>query len=343
MKVVAVQDAFGLDHVVVAERALPTAKPGQVVLRMKAASLNYRDLMIATGTYNPRQPLPLVLGSDGVGEVVSVGDGVRQVAVGDRVCPIFAQAWFGGQLTAAALKTTLGSPNDGVMAEHFACDAACVVKVPKHLSDEEAACLPCAAVTAWSALVTQGGIKAGDTVLTQGTGGVAIFALQFAKLLGARVIATSRSEAKLARAMDLGADEGILTEATPDWGKAARKLTDGIGVDHVIEVGGAGTLEQSIRAVRPGGTVSIIGVLSGGAGQIKLTPVLMQNIRLQGVFVGHRESFEAMNRAIAHHELRPVVDSTFGLAEARDAFVALQAAKHFGKITIRLTEAERTS
>ncbi len=215
--------------------------------------------------------------------------------------------------------------------------AESVVAVPEHLSDAEAAALPCAAVTAWSALVTQGGLAAGETVLTLGTGGVSVFALQLAKLLGARVIVTSSSDDKLARAKELGADEVINYKTTQDWGKAAKGLTGGRGVDQVIEVGGAGTLQHSLRAVRSGGTVSIIGVLSGTTTDVNLLPVLMQNVRLQGVIVGHRESFEAMNRAIALSEMRPVVDHVFPLKDARAAFEHMASGKHFGKICLDLT------
>jgi NADPH:quinone reductase-like Zn-dependent oxidoreductase len=217
------------------------------------------------------------------------------------------------------------------------CSEESVVRAPEHLTDAQAAALPCAAVTAWSAMVTQGAVAAGHTVLVQGTGGVSTFALQLAKLLGARVIATSSSDAKLERARELGADETINYRATPEWGKAARALAGGDGVDHVVEVGGAGTLDQSIRAVRPGGTISLIGVLAGGAAPVNLTPVLMQNVRIQGVLVGHRESFEAMCRAIAHHRLVPVVDRVFPFGEVREAFEHLASQAHVGKVCIAVS------
>ena len=210
---------------------------------------------------------------------------------------------------------------------------------PEHLSDAEAATLPCAAVTAWSALVTEGRLAAGETVLTLGTGGVSVFALQLAKLFGARVIITSSSDEKLARARELGADETLNYKTTAEWGKAAKDLTGGRGVDQVIEVGGAGTLQNSLRAVRPGGTVSVIGVLSGPTTDVNLLPVLMQNVRLQGVIVGHRESFEAMNRAISQAKLRPVVDKVFPLSDAKAAFEHMGRGDHFGKICIDLNAA----
>jgi NADPH:quinone reductase-like Zn-dependent oxidoreductase len=210
-----------------------------------------------------------------------------------------------------------------------------VVGVPEHLSDEEAATLPCAAVTAWHALVAEGGIKAGDTVLIQGTGGVSLFALQFARLHGARVLATSSSDAKLARVLALGASEGINYRTTPDWEEKVRERTGGVGVDHIVEVGGAGTLGKSLRAVRMGGRISLIGVLSGGSGQVNPLPVLMKNVRVQGIFVGSRAMFEAMNRAIALHQLRPIVDRVFPFAEAPAALRYLESAAHFGKVCLR--------
>ena len=325
---------FGLENLKLVDRPDPEPGPGQVLLRMRARSLNFRDLLMVRGKYNPKMPLPVVPLSDGVGEVVAVGDGVERAKVGDRVSPIFAQRWIAGTPTKTELRSTLGGPLDGTLRELMVCSEEAIVPVPEHLSDEEGATLPCAALTAWSALVEQGGVAPGDTVLVQGTGGVSIFALQLATMLGARVIATSSSDDKLERAKELGASELINYKSTPEWGKAARALTDGRGVDHVVEVGGAGTLEQSIRATKPGGTISLIGVLAGGAAPVNLTPVLMQNIRIQGVLVGHRQGFENMNRAIAHHQLRPVVDRVFPFAEAREAMEHLASQKHLGKVCI---------
>lgn len=330
--------AFGLDQLALGDQPEPTPGPRQVLLKMRAASLNYRDLLMVKGQYNPKQPLPLVPLSDGVGEVVALGEGVERVAEGDRVCPIFAQGWLSGEPTKAKIRTTLGGPLHGTLTEYMVVDAESVVRVPKHLTDAEAASLPCAAVTAWSALVTLSGVKPGDVVLTQGTGGVSIFAVQVAKMLGARVIATSSSPAKLERVLELGASDGINYVKTPDWGKAAKGLTGGDGVDHVIEVGGGKTLEQSLRAVRPGGTISIIGVLSGIATDLNLLPILMQNIRLQGVLVGHRESFEALSRAITVSQLRPVIDRVFPYSEALAALRHLESGAHFGKICIQIAD-----
>lgn len=299
---------------------------------MRAASLNYRDLMMVRGEYNPRQPLPLIPCSDGVGEVVLVGAGVGRVKVGDRVCPIFAQGYLAGEPTREKLKTTLGGPLDGTLTELMRVHEDSVVKVPSALSDVEAACLPCAGVTAWNAVVSQGQLQPGQTLLTLGTGGVSIFALQIAKALGARVIVTSSSDEKLAKARELGADEVVNYRTTPDWAKRVRELTDGRGVDHVIEVGGGGTLAESIKSVRPAGTVSIIGALAGAKSELNVLPVLMQNIRLQGVFVGHRESFEGLCAAVKKNQIRPVVDRSFGFDEARAAFEYMQSGSHFGKV-----------
>lgn len=325
---------FGLDNLILTERPDPRPGFGQVLLRMRAASLNYRDLLTVQGKYNPKQKLPLIPCSDGVGEVVELGQGVGRVRVGDRVCPIFAQQWLAGEPTREKARSTLGGPLDGTLAELMAVDQEGLVEVPEHLTDEEAASLPCAAVTAWNALMA-GGAKAGDTVLVQGTGGVSLCALQFAKALGARVIATSSSDRKLARVREMGAAEGINYRETPDWGAVARELTGGVGVDLVVEVGGAGTLDQSLRAVRFGGAVSLIGNLAGIDAQVRLTLIFMQRLRMLGIFVGSRESFEAMNRAIAVHGLRPVVDRVFPLEESRAAFELMEAGGHFGKICIR--------
>jgi NADPH:quinone reductase-like Zn-dependent oxidoreductase len=327
--------AFGLDNLAVAERPDPRPGSTQILLRMRAASLNYRDLLTVQGKYNPKLKLPLIPCSDGVGEVVELGEGVTRVRVGDRVCPIFAQQWLAGEPTREKARSTLGGPLDGTLVELMAVDQEGLVKVPDHLTDEEAASLPCAAVTAWNALMA-GGVKAGDTVLVQGTGGVSLFALQFAKALGARVIATSSSDQKLVRVREMGAAEGINYRETPDWGARAKELTGGVGVDLVVEVGGAGTLDQSLRAVRFGGAISLIGNLAGIDAQVRLTLIFMQHVRMLGIFVGHRESFEAMNRAIAVHGLRPVVDRVFPLEESRAAFELMAAGGHFGKICIRV-------
>jgi NADPH:quinone reductase-like Zn-dependent oxidoreductase len=260
---------------------------------------------------------------------------VTRVKVGQRVAAIFMQKWLSGEVDEAKAKSALGGAIDGVLAEYIVLHEDGLVQVPEHLSLEEAATLPCAAVTAWHGLVTEGRVKPGDTVLVQGTGGVSLFALQFACLAGARVLITSSSNDKLKRARELGASEGINYKETPEWGDKVRELTGGRGVDHVVEVGGAGTLGQSLRAVRMGGQISLIGVLSG-AGQANPMPILMKNVRVQGIFVGSREMFEAMNRAISAHQLRPVVDRVFPFAEAPAALRYMESAAHFGKICIRM-------
>jgi NADPH:quinone reductase-like Zn-dependent oxidoreductase len=335
MKVIEIRDGFGLDRLAVAERPEPRPGPGQVLLRMGAASLNYRDLLTVKGLYNPKQPLPLVPCSDGAGQVVAVGEGVSRVAVGDRVATVFAQGWLSGEPDRDKLRSTLGGPLDGTLAELMLLDQDGVVRVPEHLSDEEAATLPCAAVTAWSALNTPGPARAGEVIVAQGTGGVSIFALQLGALLGARVIVTSSSDAKLERARELGAWATINYVEHPDWGREVRKLTGGRGADLVVEVGGAGTLAQSFDAVRIGGRIALIGVLSGTAAKIDVIPVLMKQVRVQGLLVGDREGFESMNRAIAQHELRPVVDRIFAFDEVRAALEHMADGKHLGKICIR--------
>lgn len=336
MKVFEIRDAFGLDHLVETERPDPRPGHGQVLLRMKAASLNFRDLLTVKGLYNPQQPLPLIPCSDGVGEVLEVGEGVSRVKVGDRVATLFAQKWWSGRPERDKLRSTLGGPYDGTLAELMVLDENGVVPVPEHLSDVEASTLPCAAVTAWSALVTQGNVRAGDTVLVQGTGGVSIFALQFANLLGARVIVTSSKAEKLEKARRAGSWAEINYVDEPEWGKAARKLTGGAGVDLIVEVGGGGTLAQSLKAVSVGGQISMIGVLSGGVAKVSITPILMSAVRVQGILVGSREGFEAMNRAIAQHEMRPVVDRVFPFAETVDAFQYMADGRHFGKVCIEI-------
>jgi NADPH:quinone reductase-like Zn-dependent oxidoreductase len=326
---------FGLENLVAGERAEVRAVAGEVVVKFHAASLNFRDVMFAQGVYNPRATFPAIPLSDGAGDVVEVGEGVTRWRVGDRVCPIFMQGWVEGPATAEKNKTSLGGGGeyDGVLRERGVFQEEALVRIPEHLSYEEAATLPCAAVTAWHALSVFGKVQAGETVLTMGTGGVSIFALQFAKAAGARVIATSSDEAKLARLREMGADEVINYRKTPDWEKEVLRLTDGVGVDHVVEIGGAGTLNQSVASARVGGKVGLIGVLTEGA--FNPTAVLMKSVTLQGIFVGSREMFEGMNRAIAVNKLKPVIDRVFGFDEVRAALEHMASGKHFGKIVIK--------
>ena len=334
MRAIELQGGFGADNLRAVERPIPSPGPGEVLLRMRAMALNYRDLMMIEGAYNPRQPLPLVPLSDGVGEVVAAGEGVRWPAVGARVCPIFAEGWIEGPPTRAKLATTLGGPLPGTLAEYRVTPASAVVAAPEHLSDAEAATLPCAAVTAWHAVIEEGRARPGERVLVQGTGGVSIFALQFAAMAGAEVMVTSRSPEKLERARALGASVAHDSTAEPEWGRAARAWGGGEGVDLVVEVGGAGTLDHSLRAVRPGGTIAVIGVLAGAARPVNVTPILMQQVRLQGIIVGSRTIFEAMNRAIAGARLRPVVDRVFEFEQIGEALAHLRSGRHFGKVAI---------
>ena len=326
---------FGLENLKQVERDEPRPGPHEVVVRFRAASLNYRDILFARGVYNPHPNFPAIPLSDGAGEISAVGDGVTQWKAGDRVCPLFMQGWLEGGCTPEKAGTSLGGGGlDGVLCEYGAFHESGLVRIPEHLSFEEAATLPCAAVTAWHALVNISRLKAGETVLTLGTGGVSVFALQFAKLHGARVIATSSSDEKLARVRELGADETINYKRTPDWDKEVLRLTDGAGVDHVVEVGGAGTLPKSINAARMEGIISVIGVLAQGGGLDPMR-VLMKSLRLQGIFVGSRQMFEDMNRAITVNGLKPVIDKTFSFDEAREALQHMESGSHFGKIVIR--------
>ncbi|MEX1346372.1 MAG: NAD(P)-dependent alcohol dehydrogenase [Desulfobacterales bacterium] len=336
MKVFQLQDDWSMDNLTLAERPQPEPGPGQLLLKMKAASLNYRDLVVPQRGYGKLTgTLPLIPISDGIGEVVAIGEGVGRVAVGDRVCPLMIQSWISGPPTMERLTSTLGGPLDGVMTEYMVLSEQGVVKTSEHLSDEEAAALPCAALTAWSAIVTDGQVKAGDRVLVQGTGGVSLFALQFAKLLGAHVIVTSSSDDKLQRAVRLGADEGLNYVSTPEWGKEVRRMAGADGVDLIVEVGGQKTLPQSLRAIRAGGTINLIGVLSGLNMDVSLGLIVIRKVRLQGITVGNRDGMEAMMRAISQHAIKPVIDRTFAFEELREALDYLARGVHFGKVCIR--------
>ncbi|WP_207461338.1 NAD(P)-dependent alcohol dehydrogenase [Azospirillum sp. SYSU D00513] len=325
----------GIDDLTLAEAERPKPGRGQVLVRMRAASLNYRDLSVAKGKYRlssiPPDLIPL---SDGAGEVVEAGPEVTRFKRGDRVAGIFMQGWIGGEITVEDRATALGGAIDGVLAEYRLFDQQGLVPLPDHLSFEEGASLPCAAVTAWNALYGAKPLQAGETVLVLGTGGVSIFALQFAHAAGARVIATSSSDEKLQRARDLGAAEGVNYRRHPDWEAEVRRLTGGRGVDHVVEVGGAGTLPRSIASCRLGGWVHLIGVLSGG--QMDPTMIMGAGVTVRGIYVGSRQMFEAMNRAIELHRLRPVIDTVFPFDRAHDAYRHLESAAHVGKVVIRI-------
>jgi NADPH:quinone reductase-like Zn-dependent oxidoreductase len=327
--------AFSIDSLKLGQRPVPKPRRGEILVRIKAASLNYRDLAILAQKYLPTLALPYVPASDACGEVVQIGEDVTRFKAGDRVTPIYTQGWHDGLPTLELrTKRTLGAPLDGVLQEYVVVPAEEAVSVPANLSDGEAATLPIAALTAWSTL-QEGGIKAGDTVLVQGTGGVALFALQFAKVMGARIVVLSSSDAKLARAKQLGADVGINYRRTPDWGVAVKDATQGRGVDIIVETAGA-TMNQSLAAVAFGGFIGIVGFVAGLKAEIPLRSVIGPIIRIQGIAVGSRARFEAMNRAIALHKLKPVVDSTFSLEEAAEAFRHLEQGKHFGKIVIKI-------
>jgi NADPH:quinone reductase-like Zn-dependent oxidoreductase len=336
MRVVCLAGGFGFDKLSLEQRPEPSCGARQILIRVQAVSINARDVMMVQGEYNPRQRLPLVVCSDAVAQVVARGAEVTEWAPGDRVCPIFAGLWQGGALTRDAQRSSLGGPLDGTLREFMAIDAGAAVPAPAHLSAAEAACLPCAGVTAFRALVELGPLRAGQTLVCQGTGGVSLFGLQIAKALAARVIITSRSSAKLERALALGADGGIDTSHTPEWGKRVRALTNAEGADQVLEVGGAGTFTESLRALRIGGTVSVIGVLSGALTELDLRSLLMQDLRVQGVFVGSRESFLAFLELVNRHLLTPQVDRVFPLEEARSAFEYAASGQQFGKVVISL-------
>jgi NADPH:quinone reductase-like Zn-dependent oxidoreductase len=333
MRVWEVDGEWSIDRLRLAERPSPNPGPGEVVVKMRAASLNYRDLLTVEGRGGVKQ-LPLVPFSDGSGEITAVGSGVSRVKIGDRVCPLFFQSWIDGDLTPKSRAAALGGSAPGVLQEELLLSAEGVAPIPAHLSFVEAATLPCAALTAWRALVTEGAIKAGHTVLVQGTGGVSIFALQFAKIFGAKVVATSSSDEKLTRAKELGADHLINYRSTPAWANAVLALTNDVGADHVVEVGGKDTMAQSIEAAAAGGRIAIIGLLSGLPTQIEALQVFRKNLRVIGISVGSREQFEAMCRAIHEHKLKPVVDRSFPFDKVPDALRLMKSGKHFGKICV---------
>jgi len=336
MNLFEIRDSFGLENLKPAERPTPEPRADEVLIRLHAASLNYRDLLIVQGKYNPRMKLPRVPLSDGAGEVVSVGAEVTNWKPGDRVVIPFFPAWLDGELTASAAASALGGDIDGMLRQFATVRANALLPIPAHLSYEEAAPLPCAAVTAWHGLFDAGKLQPGQTILLQGTGGVSLFGLQFGKIAGANIIIISSSDAKLERARALGAHHTINYKSTPDWEKEINKITDGRGVDVTLEVGGTGTLGKTLKATKYAGHVSMIGVLSGISGDVPLGPVLHKSITVQGIYVGSRAMFEAMNRAISHHKIEPVIDRVFDFDQSPDAFRHLESAQHFGKIVIRI-------
>jgi NADPH:quinone reductase-like Zn-dependent oxidoreductase len=336
MKVFQIENDWGYDNLKVSKRPDPKPSAGQVLLRMKASAINYRDLLVPDRGYGQRTgTLPLIMLGDGVGEVVDVGAGVTRVRVGDRALPCFTQAWISGPPTPERLSRALGGPADGTMAEYMCLSEQGIVKAPAYLSDLEAASLPCAALTAWSAIVTHDTLGPGSKVLVQGTGGVALFAIQIGKMLGAHVTVISSSDEKIARAKKLGADAAINYKTTPEWYKATRDIVGAGGYDHIVELGGEKTLPQSLRCIKPGGTLSMIGVLSGGVMSAQLGLVVTRQVRLQGITVGNRDGFEAMLQAFELHKVKPVVDRAFAFEELKEALGYLKSGAHFGKVCIQ--------
>jgi NADPH:quinone reductase-like Zn-dependent oxidoreductase len=333
MKCFEVQE-FGIDKLALVDREMPRPGPGEVLVRLTAASLNYRDYLVVQGAYNPKLKRPIVPLSDGVGVIEDLGPSVTRFKKGDRVAACFMQTWIEGPVNREKSVSALGGAIDGVLREFAVFSERGLVHVPGALTDEEAAALPCAAVTAWHALFEHTPGAPGDTVLIQGTGGVSIFALQFAKIAGLRTILISSSDAKLARAKELGAHETINYKINAKWEEEARQLTNGVGVDHVIEVGGSGTMPRSLRAVRMEGAISVIGALTGGDPSVSPLPILMNTIRVQGIYVGSRAMFERMNRTIELHSIKPVVDKVFKWTEIKHAVRYMESQQHFGKICL---------
>ena len=336
MRVFQVEDGWSRDNLRIGIRPDPQPGARQVRIRMKASALNFRDLIVPVRGYGSRmQRLPLIMLGDGLGVVESLGEGVTRLKPGDRVCPLLIQSWVSGAPNEQRLALTLGCELDGTMAEFMVLPEEGVALAPAHLDDVEAAALPAAAVTAWRALVTEGRSRPGDTVLVQGTGGVSLFALQFAKMLGAHVIIISSSDEKLARARAMGADETINYNTVPEWGKYAREIAGGESVDHVVEVGGQGTMAQSLRAVRAGGTISVIGVLSGATLNVPLGQIVTRYVRLQGITVGSGDDFAQMAEAMALHKVHPAISRVFAFEQLHPALDFLASGKHFGKICIK--------
>lgn len=343
MRVFQIEGGWSFDHLNLADRPVPVPQAGQVLLRMHAASLNARDLIVPLRGYGRATgELPLIPVSDGVGTVVGVGEGVTRVKEGDRVCPTYFQGWMSGEPSAESFATALGGPLDGVMTEFMCLSENGVVRIPDYLTHEEAATLPCAALTAWSAIAIHAATQPGDRVLIQGTGGVALFALAFAKLHGAHVTVISSSDAKLEQVQALGADATINYRDTPEWSRATREITaDRGGFDTIIELGGETTLAQSIRSIRVGGTIALIGVLSGLSPTLPLGAIVTRQVRLQGVTVGHRDGFEAMLAAMTKHQVRPVIGRTFAFEEFKAALDETAKPSGLGKTVIRFDSHDR--
>jgi NADPH:quinone reductase-like Zn-dependent oxidoreductase len=324
----------GVDALALNERQSPKPGASEILVSIRASSINYRDLSTIEDPITRGIEFPRIPNSDGAGEVIGVGAGVSRFKTGDRVAGCFFQNWSDGRISAEAMASAMGGAVDGILAEKVVLCEAGAVHVPIHMSFEEASALPCAGLTAWNCLVEQGGLKAGNTALFLGTGGVSIIGLQIAKMMGARAIITSSSDEKLARAKELGADELINYRQNPDWEAKVLEMTNGTGVDVTIETGGGGTLEKTMEATRIGGTISLIGVLTGGT--INPTTVMRKSIRLQGVYVGNRRMFEDMNAAFALNKIHPVIDRVFDFEDARSGYHAMRAAGHFGKLVVKV-------
>lgn len=327
---------FGIDNLEVVERPQPTLKDDEVLIRVRAVSLNYRDLLVVKGIFNPQLEMPRIPMSDGAGEVVAVGKNVARFKVGDSVAGTFFQTWEDGEFVMQHHESALGGNIDGMFAEFVALNEKGLVRIPENLSFEEAAALPCAAVTAWNALFENRPVRSGESVLILGTGGVALFALQFARAAGARIFITSSSDEKLERAKRLGATEGINYRTVPNWGERVRELTDGRGVDYVVEIGGGGTFDQSVQALKPKGTISLLGVLTGFTAEVNIYQAFYRMATVKGVYVGSQRMFEEMNRAIEHNKIQPVIDKIFEFDQAPAAFRHLESGQHFGKVIVKV-------
>jgi NADPH:quinone reductase-like Zn-dependent oxidoreductase len=326
---------FGIDNLKEVESEIPKCKENEVLVKIHAVSLNYRDYLTIEGLYNPKYKLPLIPCSDGAGEIIEIGSMVQKWKVGDRVIGVFAPDWISGKSTLKEIRNTLGGPNPGTITQYRVFHENALVKSPKNMDFISASTLPCAALTSWSSLFVEGNIKPGEKVLIQGTGGVSLFALQFAKQMGAFVVATTGSDEKVSQLKNLGADFIINYKESPNWGKIARDVS-GEGFDHIIEVGGAGTLEQSIFCAKPFAQISLIGVLSGSSGNFNLLPAVMKNIRLQGILVGSKKSLEEMVEFYNQNQIQPVIDKIFNFSEFKESIQYLKTGKHFGKICIRI-------
>jgi NADPH:quinone reductase-like Zn-dependent oxidoreductase len=334
MKAYVITEGKGLDALQLKERDIPKPGPGEILVRMKASAINYRDFLTINSASSRGITEERIPNSDGAGVVEEVGAEVTVFKSGDRVVGCFFQDWIDGSINDRTMASALGGPIDGVLAEYAIFKENGALPVPAHMTLEEASTLPCAALTAWNCLIEKGGATVGSTALLLGTGGVSIFALQMAKACGIRTIVTSSSDEKLARVEKMGANEVINYSKIPDWERRVKELTGGHGVDVVVEVGGAGTLEKSVESVRVGGTISLVGVLTGG--QIDPTSIMRKSVCLQGIYVGPKNMFEKMNAALVHNNIHPVIDEVVQFSEARKAYELMESGAHFGKIVISM-------